>query len=266
MTTPFALSDLARMPTDDELRASALEWLEALTPCLYENWPRALKDRSFRTEVVPLTKDDIETLLPTFDGWCDPQALLPLQRKIDAAAAAFGRTGFFPRLNSRSPKDSFHADGPDGFCCRKSGQVLRLFSGSERMLDDLCRWRQLDGCNLLLREFQVIPKHEEWRCFIRDRKVIGVSQYDYREVFPELAGQGERIMDACCRFLEEKVIHALHVDTVVCDLWMKEDPVLIEINPYGLADPCLFTYEELETAEGECRVRESVDSSLPPRP
>src|SRR5205085_9540541 len=62
MTTPF------QMPTEEELRESALAWIEPLRPCLYENWPQPLQDLSFRTVSVPLTKQDIEALLPTFDG------------------------------------------------------------------------------------------------------------------------------------------------------------------------------------------------------
>lgn len=266
MTDVPSLTGLFPMPTDAELRQSALEWLEPLAPCLYENWLPPLKDLSFRTEVVPLTKGDIAALMATFDGRFDLEALAPLERKIDAAAAAFSQTGFFPRLNSRSPKDSFHADGPDGFCCRKSGQVLTLFCGSERILDDLCRWRHLDGCNLLLREFRAIPKHEEWRCFIRGARVVGISQYFHDEVFPGLVDQGAEIGKRCRRFLEETAIPLLPLADVVCDIWLKDEPVIIEVNPYGLSDPCLFTYEELETATGECRIRANVDAHSPSEP
>jgi hypothetical protein len=255
MTDLETMRAMFPIPTEAELRESALLWLEPLRPCLYENWPQAIKDLSFRTEVVPMTREDIAALEPTFDGKFDHDALAPLQRKIHALSGIFDETGFFPRLSSRSPKDSFLAKNPEDFRCRKSAEVIRLFSQSERMLDDLCRWRHLDGCTLLLREFHSIPPEQEWRCFILGGKVAGISQYHHQDVFPALADGSAG--DGCLAFLHERVLPALHLDTVVCDIWMCESPRVIEINPYGLSDPCLFAYEELEKADGEVRVRTS---------
>lgn len=254
---------LFTMPTEAELEASAKEWLEPLAPCLYENWPQAIKDLSFRTEVVSLTKGEIEALLPTFDGWCDPHAIMAIEAKIDPAARSLP-DGFYPRLNSRSPKDSFQADEPDDFRCRTGAKVIGLFSGSMRMLDDLARWRHVDGCKILLREWHEIPKHQEWRCFICDGRIAGISQYFHDEVFPGLGEKREEIALKCAAFLHERVLPVLHLDTVVCDVWLREGSVVIEINPYGLADPCLFTYEELESVPATLRIAEAPDSSLPP--
>ena len=44
------------------------------------------------------------------------------------------------------------------------------------------------------------------------------------------------------------------------DVWLGERPMLIEINPYGLSDPCLLDYAELETASKLFRLVEAQAS------
>jgi hypothetical protein len=47
---------------------------------------------------------------------------------------------------------------------------------------------------------------------------------------------------------------------LMCDpraLRVRDEPLMIEINPYGLSDPCLLTYEELETSTGMFRIVEA---------
>jgi hypothetical protein len=238
---------LPRLPTDEELQASAQRWLKPLRPCLYENWPSPLKSLSFRTCVIELSQTEIRAILDTFDEKYDVPILAAFEAKIDAVAAGFDE-GFYAKLSSRSPKDSFHAfNHLAEFRCRTGRDVLNLFSGSERILDDLCRYRRLDiSCNLLLREYQQIPPQEEWRCFIRKGKIAGVSQYFHREHFPALAADHKAIAARCFDYLESTVLPMLHIDTVVVDIWLRDEPMVIEINPYGLSDPCLLSYPELE--------------------
>ena len=236
-----------RMPTETELQESARRWLSPLLPCLYENWPIGLQSLSFRTESVPLAAGDIAALLDTFDNRFDQDALGQVEGRVNAAAAPFADTGYYARLNSRSPKDSFHASGKlSEFRCRTGADVVSLFSGSERILDDLARWRRLSGCRILLREHRDIPPAQEWRCFIRDGEVAGISQYFYREHYPDLVRDREHTEERITRFLKSAVLPILHLDSVVVDVWLADQPMVIEINPYGLSDPCLLSYPELE--------------------
>jgi len=252
--TTFTIPE-PRMPTLEEHRATSAAWLKRIGPCLYENWSQSLKDLSFRTAVVELTRTDQETLWNMFDKERDEAELARLSERIDAAIKAFDQKGCFVRLSSRSPKDFYFP----GIPLLKSGaEVTTALLGSMRILDDLMEYRYADTpCYLLLRQYHAIPPEEEFRCFIRDREVVGITQYHYRDYFPQLDTDRGLILDRIQQFLEYLVLPNLHIDTVVVDIWLRADPLLIEINPYGLSDPCLLSYPELETSAGLFRIVET---------
>lgn len=243
-----------RMPTLEEHRSASAAWLKRVGPCLYESWPQALKDLSFRTGLLELTAVDQETLRGLFDDKPDAPAANALADRITTAIKLIDPDGCFVKLSSRSPKDTFF---PDVTRFNTGEEVLTAFMQSERILDDLIEYKYADTpCYLLLREYRPIPKHEEWRCFIRKGKIAGITQYHYRDYFPELVADCQGIEAQCLVFLERFVLPKLHLDTVVVDVWTGKRPILIEINPYGLSDPCLLSYPELETSTGLFRIVE----------
>jgi D123 len=247
-----------RMPTLEEHRATSAAWLKRIGSCLYENWPQTLKDLSFRTELVDLSEADRKAIWAAMDGKEAPE-VARLVANLDHAIAAFGGEAFV-KLSSRSPKDCWPLEGPEPF--RSGADVLGTFAGSMRIADDLIEYDYADTpCYLLVREFQPIPKHEEWRCFIRKGEVVGISQYHYRDFFPQLMAERTVIAGRIHQFLADRVLPHLHLDTVVVDIWLRDEPLLIEINPYGLSDPCLLDYEEMETATGWFRIVETDPKS-----
>ena len=140
---------------------------------------------------------------------------------------------------------------------------IRKLIYSERMLDDLARYSYLasEPLRLLFREWHPIQKSGEFRCFIRNRTLAGISQYHYAGfdegsytnkplAFAKIAGRAGTTEAALKTFIAAEIIPHLPVDDLVADLWLDHmgKITLIEINPYGLSDPCLFSYEELETA------------------
>ena len=65
--------------------------------------------------------------------------------------------------------------------------VLNSLVGSVRIADDMIQYEYADTpCNLLLRDYHAISKHEEWRCFIRNGQIVGITQYFYAMRFAEL--------------------------------------------------------------------------------
>lgn len=238
-----------QIPTLEQHRAASAAWYERIGPCLYENWPQALRNLSFRTVSIELTPEDQEEMLAAFDNAPTPHALA-LTDRIDAALTGF-ENGAFVKLSSRSAKDAWC----ETFKCVSGADVLNQFSSSERILDDLVQYKYLDHpCYLLLRDWADIPKHEEWRCFVRDGRIIGVSQYHYLDDFTTIYGNDGALYDRIVTFVESAAVPVLPCDPVVVDVWLRPDPMVIEINPYGLSDPCLFDYAELEAGVRGLRV------------
>lgn len=233
------------MPTLEEHRRASAQWLMSISPCLYENWSQALRDQSFPTKMIGLGLDDQARLIDAFDG--GPTIGGDLVDRINAAAYP---GGFLPKLSSRSAKDAW----VNTFKCLTGDEVLNQFASSERILADLIEYEYADTfCYLLIRQWFDIPKHEEWRCFIRDGTIIGISQYFYTDDFSRFYADKAGIHSRLLVYLRDVVIPLLHVGTVVIDVWLKESPMIIEINPYGLSDPCLLSYPELES--GDCGIR-----------
>jgi hypothetical protein len=88
---------------------------------------------------------------------------------------------------------------------------------------------------------------EEFRCFAKDGKVLGLSRYFYNEPPIRELRPAEVLLEAATRFYERHL--AEHYPTVVFDLCAPgtNHEILIELNPYGMSDPCFFvTYEEVE--------------------
>lgn len=262
-----------RKPAEDELRFASRSWLEPLKPCLFTHWPEPYKRVSFRTESLILTEEDQASLRMIFEDGdaMDAIAKTTLPAKLTDCLARFP-DGAFVKLESRSPKDNYWGEGTRFRTCSWRDIVHGFYS--ERILDDLARYQHLDvePCRMLFREWQIIPRHEEFRCFIRGGRIAGISQYHYSAwddgagkqrplYFRKVASNSESYKRAILAFLAQSIIPNLLVENLVVDVWIgREGARLIETNPYGLSDPCLFSYKELEAASEEFRLvtRESA--------
>jgi len=244
-------------PTEEQMKAACRRWLEPLAPCLYPNWPEALQKLSFPTTVFPLTRAEADVVLDMSDGKGSAGDVLDaLIKRLNIAIGTFGTRHCFYRLGSRSPKDFW---GRGGAVAARSGlDILESLACSMRTTDDLCIWRYADEPpHLLLRHFQYLPPADEFRCLIKGGRVRGVSQYLHDQFFGEYedAGHREDVRQQVLTYLDERVLPHLHVPDVVVDVClMGRQVLLIELNPYGQSDPCLFTYADLETADRELRV------------
>jgi hypothetical protein len=239
-----------RMPTDEELRASSLRWFERAGPTLIDRWPADLAALSMPTEFVQFPLDLMEPLF-------EPKGN-EFSREVQEFAyeldAKIGWKRRFVRLNSRSPKD---ATWPFEQPATISGkEAISMFAGSERILDDLCYFRRIPEhpAYVCLRDWVwgFNPRFE-YRCFVKDGDLIAVTHYDYTHPYGGPADGGKTIRAAIDRYFTERVKPALPIPTVVFDLHInsRNEFLLIEINPYGLSDPCYFkTYDRVESANG----------------
>ena len=117
--------------------------------------------------------------------------------------------------------------------------------------------------NLYAFPWRDILPWSEFRLFIRDRKVIGVSQYHHQEAYPEIQDNLDAIKASLLPF-SRQLIEALHMDTVVADVFVERQEdgrfktTLIELNPFiQRTDPCLFTWKNGGDFDGGFRYRKS---------
>lgn len=244
---------------------------EMVTPTQIENWSQELLGRSIKTMILRLTTEEARALrgLNSYAlemGDEPPQGAKAtvdaIRQRIDEAAKEFPG-GFFVRLGSRSPKDSW--DGiRGGFLCRDGARAIHLLCDSERVCDDLGPAIALGiSPAIVLREWMEIPEAGEFRTFVRDGRLVGISQYFYEGFYPEIARNEEAILKAI-QEESERVIPLLPAKNMIVDYIVGAKraatgevlpgAVLLEINPFfGWTDPCLFDWQEDKFTEFEFR-------------
>lgn len=211
-----------------------------------DRWPEEIRALSMPTKLIEVDAEDFEQI---FDyraaDWKDR-----MQRYSDLLDAEMGWDRFMVRLNSRSPKDASYPIMP--ITCSGKHAMLWL-STSMRVMDDV----SLHKCAgeplfVALREWRPIRIEWEFRCFVKDGKVIAVSRYDYSNP-PAEDFAADMVMTKARGYYEQHL--AKHYGEVVFDLALGVQkgggPLLIELNPYGLSDPCCFgSYQAVETIGG----------------
>jgi hypothetical protein len=229
-----------RMPSEEELEASCTERYAAVCEFMIDYWPEEIRALSFPTKMI---KVDAAKIRQLYDhDW--EESANELATMLDAE---MGWENFFVRLNSRSPKDA--TDLPIT-CSGK--QAISWIKASTRCLDDITEaYYAKKPVYICLREATYLHKDFEYRCFAKDGKVLAVSRYFYQDE-PEAKPEKGLVMKAAESFYEKHL--AKQYPDVVFDLYAPgtAQEILIEINPYGLSNPCLFeSYEEIENEGGE---------------
>lgn len=233
------------------------DWVK---PTYIENWAAGLYNLSIPSIDLPITLQDAEGIADV--AWGNkpknPDAIDVICSRLDEAIAKMPN-GAFVRLGSRSPKDagkSLHVTNAD--------QAMTLFVNSERVFDDLIlAIGNKYTPHIWVRQWIDIPKDAEFRCFMKNRKLVGISQYYYFDgAFKNIIDNSEQIQWAIQQFFSV-FSAACHLDSVVFDVYLKNkvhgnevtwDVRLLEINPFfELTDPCLFTWSKPKEFNGDFR-------------
>ncbi|KIX09866.1 uncharacterized protein Z518_00947 [Rhinocladiella mackenziei CBS 650.93] len=157
-----------------------------------------------------------------------------------------------PKLNWSAPKDATWIATTNDMECRTPNDIYLLLKSSDFITHDL--EHTFDGCvdqaevpyHLALRKSFNFNPSLEFRCFVRNRKLIAISQREmnYFEFLFELRKSFKaKIQD----FL--KLLSSFPDDNFVFDVYIPpphERVWLIDINPWApRTDPLLFSWLEL---------------------
>ncbi len=237
-----------------------------LKPTFIENWSKDLKRLSIPGISIPLSLEQAKALGSNIgefgEAFGERQNISELEAELDKIIQAFPN-GAFVRLGSRSPKDSY-VGFKKKFKVTSGKEAIEILTDcSERIYDDLqMALAHNYEPHIWVREWINIPEWAEFRCFVKQRKLIGISQYCYFDFYPEIKNKKEEIKWAIKTFFNLFFVQACHLDDVVFDVFVKkisikdksiEDELantniwevkLIEINPFCvLTDPCLFEWK-----------------------
>lgn len=228
-------------------------------PTYIENWPPTLHALSVPHRDIPLTLAEAHALggrNPAFrdrTGAARYEAVDGLVERLTAALRLYPG-GAFVRLGSRSGKDSAYA-ARHGMRVNNAAAALSLLTeDSARIAFDLRLALRFNyPPHLFVRRWLDIPAWSEFRCFVKERRLVGVSQYNICDetTHPEIERYAGRIKATIESFVAE-LIAVSHLPDVIFDLWLKLcgpapdimfSAQLIELNPFfSHTDACLFDW------------------------
>lgn len=232
---------------------------DQVRPTYIENWSAALAELSIPQTDIPLSLTEARALAERNLVRRGPPAadtdthIKAIAGRLEAALGDY-REGAFVRLGSRSAKDSRFAR-VHGLRVFDAGDAIRMLTGdSRRIAYDLGLALRHDYApHVFARRWFEIPAWAEFRCFMKGRELVGVSQYDCRNLgrCPEIAERAGEIKAVIEEF-SERVGAAAHLADFVFDVFLNVPEAgrdralgvtLLELNPFLPAtDACLFSW------------------------
>ena len=248
MNFDFKIPDLV-MPSEEELQDYANNWWERQAKVSFHGWNDVLKSHSYDYRICPLPSDIIRQTLDMTEKFSEDKlnALILAYDAIihDALVQLHCESSYFAKLISRSPKD-YLADEDNHtkpVPTTSTRDLIDSLISSMRCYEDLVVLLRLPEVSaLVIRPFVGFKAEDEWRALVLDGKVMGISQYYYQSHFESLTEDKVRSVEAKIRkFIDEVANPNLQTPTYVADFIIDgEDIKILETNPFGLSDPCLF--------------------------
>jgi hypothetical protein len=167
-----------------------------------------------------------------------------------------------PKLNWSAPKDATWMNATNSIECRSPGDVYLLLKSSDFVTHDL--EHAFDDCvedgpspeidyHLVLRKYVQLNPSLEFRCFVRNRQILGICQRDLNH-FDFLFKMQDKLRERIQDFFEDKLKDSFLDPDFAFDVYIPppHDRVwLIDVNPWALrTDPLLFSWLELLTMPG----------------
>ena len=258
----------------DELQPEFLTWLEEDGLVLSDaNDARGATQRVRRNveqearEVLSDDDEDEEDAPPQFPA---------LNARIYELIDKYGPV--FPKLNWSAPLDAAWILPGNTVRCQSPNDIYLLLKSSDFVTKDLEQVKELQtACaerglekphvELVLKKWFEMPRSHEFRVFVREGRMIAVSQRDV--TFYEHL-QNEATQDQILRQLHatvDLVKEAVPLTDLVIDVYLTrnlDSSFVIDLNPFlPRTDPLLWAFEELE----ECAqaMREDPTRTVPLR-
>ena len=132
-----------------------------------------------------------------------------------------------PKLNWSAPKDAHWIHG--SLKCTTPSEVFTLLKASDFISHDLCHAfdhcksarRRPESFSLVLRRWHSLHESNEFRAFVRDSKLVAVSQRHTSTFFEHLTRPDEReaIMSAIQQFCTEEVLGRFSLPRFAFEAW-----------------------------------------------
>ncbi|CAI9104582.1 OLC1v1003286C1 [Oldenlandia corymbosa var. corymbosa] len=217
-----------------------------------------------------------------------PPSFPELELKIKESIESLGGA-VFPKLNWSAPKDAAWISCSGNLKCSTFSEIVLLLKSSDSLVHDLDH--AYDSCDdktaarpqkffLALRKwYNSLRPEMEFRCFVRDRILIGISQREVTGFYPSLFARKDELSTMIQDFYQQKLGDKFESESYTFDVYITGDNrvKLLDFNPWcGSTLPLLFSWEELEEISrddeevpefrivgNQCGVRPGMKTAVP---
>ena len=158
--------------------------------------------------------------------------------------------------------------------CTNFNEICLLLKSSDFVTNDLTNAYKFcedstphpeDGFELVLRKYVNIIPGMEFRCFVKDHKLIGITQRHITTCFGYLVENKDQIERGIRNFFNRKIKSVFPESSYTFDVYIdsQQSCYVVDFNPFGeLTDSMLFTWEELTEMEATSLDQYSGDDFL----
>uniref|UniRef100_A0A8C1MDT3 Translation initiation factor eIF2 assembly protein n=1 Tax=Cyprinus carpio TaxID=7962 RepID=A0A8C1MDT3_CYPCA len=266
---------------------------EQVVNCQFSVWYPLFKKHTIKSLILPIPQNVIDYLFD--DGtlvvsgsyllnnqpWTDdetttavtapefPEFKIRVQEAINVLG---GRV--FPKLNWSAPRDANWIALNSSLQCQSLCDIFLLFKSSDFITHDLtqpflhCSDDSPDptiNYELVLRKWSELIPGAEFRCFVKENKIIAISQRDYTQHYQHIAKQEDSISSAILEFFRDHIQYQFPDEDFVLDVYRDSSGRvwLIDFNPFGeVTDSFLFTWEELTSGKNLTANQTQEDTAL----
>uniref|UniRef100_A0A3Q2CA00 Translation initiation factor eIF2 assembly protein n=1 Tax=Cyprinodon variegatus TaxID=28743 RepID=A0A3Q2CA00_CYPVA len=245
---------------------------EQVAHCQFSVWYPIFKKHTIKSLILPLPQNVIDYLLDDGTLVVSGRYDITLNRNqatatapefpeftstVEEAISALGGR-VFPKLNWSAPRDANWIALNSSLQCCSLSDIFLLFKSSDFVTHDLTQpFLQCSdqdspdpviSYELVLRKWSELIPGGEFRCFVKENKLIAISQRDYTQYYQHILKQEEQISQAIQDFFSQHVQYNFLDEDFVFDVYRdcQGRVWLIDLNPFGeVTDSLLFSWEEL---------------------
>lgn len=212
-------------------------------------WYPKLKNDCFPTAFLELDGDELEALK---NGQSDGEAVESLLPELKRVMSTFRGPRFFS-VDTAAPTDTARFKEKRG-AVYSEVSAWKVLTSSEKI-----HKAAADGLvsSICIRPFRRMQPAREFRLFIRDGKLVGMSQYWLIRHFRRLPGRLERYWKSA-QSLVERIAPQLPVPDLAMDIYFKKNSeiLIIDLNPWGSpTDPLMYsTWDRDWSQPGKCEI------------
>uniref|UniRef100_A0AAQ5YHK3 Translation initiation factor eIF2 assembly protein n=1 Tax=Amphiprion ocellaris TaxID=80972 RepID=A0AAQ5YHK3_AMPOC len=232
---------------------------EQVVNCQFSVWYPIFKKHTIKSLILPLPQNVIDYLLD--DGTLVAPEFPEFTSKVLEAINALGGR-VFPKLNWSAPRDANWIALNSSLQCNSLSDIFLLFKSSDFITHDLTQpFLQCSdqdspdpaiNYELVLRKWSELIPGGEFRCFVKENKLIAISQRDYTQYYQHILKQEPQICQAIQEFFSQHIQYNFLDEDFVFDVYRDSQGRvwLIDLNPFGeVTDSLLFSWDELTSGE-----------------